>query len=294
VQPQVSALGVGAGRLAIRSRRSALEKRPWKELLSLTGAVETQFVHPLYVGDTVLPYGLREPQLCVAPWDGERLLHGGTDRLDQYPGLAQWWRRAESIWTQHRSSDRLTLVQQLDYRRKLSQQFPVPPHRVVYSASGMYLAAARIDDPTAVIEHMLYWAAASGIDEARYLTAVLNSDTLTRLVRPLQSRGEHNPRHFDKYIFRLAIPVYDPRNENHRALVELAEQAEQVAAGLDLPESGVAFQALRRRVREALGPAGVGEAIEDAVGALNLTVYDTDGGAPTLAPAPGEVVDSEE
>ena len=30
----------------------------------------------------------------------------------------------------------------------------------------------------AVIEHKLYWAAVSGVDEARYLTAILNSDLI--------------------------------------------------------------------------------------------------------------------
>lgn len=70
----------------------------------------------------------------------------------------------------------------------------------------MYLAAARVSDPAAVIDHKLYWATASTIGEAQYLTAILNSDVLTQLVRPLQARGEHNPRDFDKYIFQLPIP----------------------------------------------------------------------------------------
>ena len=56
----------------------------------------------------------------------------------------------------------------------------------------------------------------SGAGYVRYLTAILNSDTLTQLVRPLQARGEHNPRHFDKYIFQLPIPLYDPGNPEHR------------------------------------------------------------------------------
>ena len=87
----------------------------------------------------------------------------------------------------------------------------------------MYLAAARVSDPSAVIDHKLYWAAVSGIGEARYLTAILNSDVLTQLVRPLQARGEHNPRHFDKYIFRLPIPLYDPGNSEHQQLAELGK-----------------------------------------------------------------------
>jgi hypothetical protein len=62
----------------------------------------------------------------------------------------------------------------------------------------MYLAAAVVTDRRAVMEHDLYWAAASGPDEARFLTAILNSSALTEAVRPLQARSEHNPRHFDE------------------------------------------------------------------------------------------------
>ncbi|HEY1004921.1 MAG TPA: hypothetical protein VGD83_35335 [Streptosporangiaceae bacterium] len=197
----------------------------------------------------------------MIPWDGKRLLPGDDDQIDDYPGLATWWRQAEEIWNAHRSSDRLTLLDQIDYRRKLSQQFPAAAQRVVYSASGMYLAAARVSDPSAVIEHSLYWAAASGIDEARYLTAILNSDTLTQLVRPLQARGEHNPRHFDKYIFQLPIPLYDPGNPEHQQLAELAKHAEEAAAAVELPD--VSFQAQRRRIREALSRDGVGGEINN-------------------------------
>jgi DNA-binding transcriptional MerR regulator len=137
-----------------------------------------------------------------------------------------------------------------DYMHGLRDQFPVPAHRGVYSASGMYLAAAWVSDPRAVIEHKLYWAPVSGMEEARYLTAILNSDVLTELVRPLQARGEHNPRDFDKYVFELPIPLYQPAHEEHRRLVALAEHAEQVAQAVELPSMD--HPALRRRIRAAL------------------------------------------
>jgi hypothetical protein len=265
-----TALGTGAGRKAVRSQRSANEKRPWKELPALDGVVESGFIRPLYLGDNVLPFRLLAPRLGVIPWDGKKLLDGSDDQLDDYPGLADWWRRAEQTWNSHRSSDRLTLLGQLDYRHKLSHQFPAPAHRVVYSKGGMYLAAARVSDPSAVIDHTLYWAAVSGIEEAQYLTAILNSDVLTQLVRPLQARGEHNPRHFDKYIFQLPIPLYHPGNPEHRQLAELAKHAEEAAAALELPP-GVSFQAQRRRIREALSRAGLGGEINNLTSAL-LTV----------------------
>ena len=262
---QIGPLGAGAGRRAVASRRSANEKRPWKDLPPLTGAVERQFVMPVHLGDKVLPFRTGVPSLAVLPWDGERLLDSSDERINMYSGLATWWHKAEETWAKYRTST-LELLDQLDYRKKLTGQLPGGPHRVVYSGSGMYLAAARIDDPRVVFGHGLYWAATADIYEARYLTAVLNSDALLQVVQPLQARGEHNPRHFDKYVFKVPIPLYSADDPRHQRLAELAERAEAVAAAVDLPAAS--FQAQRRRIREALVAEGVAKEIDDEVRAL--------------------------
>lgn len=166
-------LGSGAGRITVKSRRSANEKKPWKDLPALEGKVDRQFVRPTHVGDTVLPYRLLDPRLAVLPTEGNRVLDGTDDRMPLYPGLQDWWRRVETVWNDNRSkSTTLSLREQLDYRKKLSAQLPLVPGalRVVYSKSGMYLAAAIVRDPS-VIDHKLYWGTAASLDEARYLEA---------------------------------------------------------------------------------------------------------------------------
>lgn len=151
-------LGLGAGRHAVHSARSNLEKAPWKELPSLEGVVEGEFIRRVLLGESLLPYRILSAKKAVLPLDGSTLMTGPGSRLDYYFGLAEWWRQAEATWEAHRSSARLTLAEQLDFRHKLTAQFPAPPLRLAYSASGMHVAAAIVDDPTAVIEHKLYWA----------------------------------------------------------------------------------------------------------------------------------------
>jgi len=92
------------------------------------------------------------------------------------------------------------LLGRLDYQRGLRNQLPCPTIRVVYTKSGMCLASGIVTDAKVVVDHKLYWATAENLDEARYLTAVLNIDALLRIIQPLQARGEHNPRDFDKYV----------------------------------------------------------------------------------------------
>jgi len=138
--------------------------------------------------------------------------------------------------------------------------------RVVYTASGMYVAAAIVTDQS-VIEHKLYWATVATLEEARYLEAILNSDVLTMRVRPLQARGQHNPRDFDKYVWHVPIPAYQEANARHRRIADLAEQAESIATALVLPE-GKRFETWRRLVREAVAASTVGGEIESEVALL--------------------------
>ncbi len=152
---------------------------------------------------------------AVIPFDGTALMHGASDRIDRYQGLADWWREAEAIWESHRSSEKRSLIEQIDYMKQLSAQFPVAPWPVVYTASGSTLAAAVIQDHAGVIEHKLYWARAETLDEARYLVAVLNAPVLSELVRPYQSVGAFGARDFDKYVWRSPIPSFDTHHPLH-------------------------------------------------------------------------------
>lgn len=259
-------LGAGKGRIRVRSVRSANEKQPWKSLPSREGFIEMQFVRKMHLGQTVLPYRPLKPLQIVVPWDGRKLLDCEDPDLIMYGALERWWEEAEALWEKHRSSDRLTLTQQLDYRRKFSGQFPIDPLRVVYSKSGMYLSAAVVTEP-AVIDHTLYWGVCSTLQEARYLVAVLNSDSVTARVRPLQARGEHNPRHFDKYVWQLPIPEFVEDDPLHLRLASLSEQAEQIAAAVELAP-GKRFETWRRLVRQTVTESEVGQQIEAAVDAL--------------------------
>ena len=94
------------------------------------------------LGETIAPFRLQTPLDVVLPWIEDQLIAEDDDRLDEHPGLAQWWRTAVATWNTNRSSNKLTLTGQLDYMGKLRRQFPPPAHRVVYTKGGMHLAAA--------------------------------------------------------------------------------------------------------------------------------------------------------
>ncbi len=243
-------LGLAAGSQRVQSARSSTEKMPWKEVRSLEAVVEAEFIRPILLGESILPFRALPAKRGVIPLEGTKLLDGEHPRLDFYPGLADWWRRAEQLWLYHRSSDRLTLREQLDFRKKLTDQLPTPRLRVVYAASGMHVVASLVENPAAICEHSLYWGSVTSHAEGNFLCAILNTPSLTDLVRPLMSYGK-DERHIDKHVWRLPIPLFDDSDPVHRRLSDLGEKCAEVVAALDLSGSGN-FVTLRRLVRSAL------------------------------------------
>jgi hypothetical protein len=219
----------------------------------------------MHNGSTIVSFRPRVPEHVIIPWADGELIDGASEAIDAYPGLAEWWRRAERLWIANRAaSSKMNLNDRLNFQRLLQQQFPIAEHRVVYSASGQHLAACRLEDADSVIEHALYWAPVASRAEARYVTAVLNSQTLAHAVVPLQSRGQHNPRHFDTHIFGVPFPVYDQHNEIHNTIVDLGAQAEAVGNAVKIDESHQ-FQRVRRAIREALSETGIQAQLDIAV-----------------------------
>ncbi len=259
----------------VASRRSRQEKVPWRDLDTLKGNVERQFLRPVYLGESVAPFRLLTPPLGVIPWDSklEGLLDASSAGLVGFPHLASWMSQAEQLWEKHRSSDRLSFAKQLDYYGKLRAQFPVPPLRVVYSKAGTLMVASIVTDPEAVIDHKLYWATVQSHEEAHYLIAVLTSETSRRRVESLQSRGQWGARDFDKVMWTLPIAEFDPENPLHTDLATAGQHAESIAAQVPLKESSY-FITARRQIRTALVDSGAAGEINDMVAEM-LGVYNS-------------------
>ncbi len=249
----------------VQSRRTNLEKRPWRDVASLRGNIESRFLRKLYLGESIAPYRLLQPILSVIPWDSDvsELLDADSAQRRGYLHLARWLGEARAVWEEHGRRNR-TLLQQIDYWRQLTAQLPPAPLRVVYAASGTLPAVAILRDDGAICEHKLYWAAAEDESEACYLCCVLNSETARTRVAHRQSRGQWGARDFDKVMLELPIPKFDAGVRLHMRLAKAGERAEGVAGQVPLKE-GEHFVRTRGRIREALREDGVSQRIDELV-----------------------------
>ena len=121
-----------------------------------------------------------------------------------------------------------------------------------------------VRDNRVVVEHALYWTKANSSEEALFLVAIINSETLRTAAEKYQAIGQFGARHFDKVIWNLPIQVYDPEDSLHRDLANAGARAEAVAAGIELVETEK-FQRARKRIRDGLIENGIAAEIETLV-----------------------------
>lgn len=252
----------------VRGRTGSQDKKPWRDVPPPQGPVEAKFLMPAYLGECIAPYRLLDPVLAVIPWDEESkvLLSSSQAQTRGYSRLHDWLSKIESVWGEY-GSDKRSFGEQLNFFDQLSSQFPTAGIRVIYGKAGTNPAAAILQSKLAVIDHMLYWAAVDTIDEARYLTAILNSETTRKRVEHWQAQGQWGARHFDKVMFNLPIQKFDGKTRLHQELSRAAERAEKIANAVSF-ENIVHFTRRRAAVREALYTDGVGEKIDALVGTL--------------------------
>lgn len=258
-------LGRNAKAPRVRGRTSSQDKAPWKEINPLEGPVEVEMLRPAYLGESIGPYRILSHLTAIVPWDRSKgqLMNSETAMKSGVKNLARWLGEAESLWDSHGTGG-MTLLRRWDFNRGLRAQFPIAPLRIVYAKAGSQPAAAILEDREAIVENALYWMGTKTRNEAQYLTAILNSETARSRAEQWQAEGQWGKRHFDKAMFNLPIPIYDPKDALHRELAAAAMHAEHVAAGVEV-KADEYFVSTRNRIRRTLIADGIAGEIEELV-----------------------------
>ena len=154
-----------------------------------------------------------------------------------------------SLWDANKGkNDEKSLYQRLNYHNILTSQLQWlrdhgdRPVRIAYTTSGVPTAAL-ISEDKAVIDTTLYQVTCRNLDEAYYLLAIINSDTLRTAVDQFMPKGLFGARHLHKHLWKLPIPAYDPNEQTHADLSSLgkraATEAEKIIADLGTPAPSV-------------------------------------------------------
>jgi hypothetical protein len=228
-------------------------KDPWKKVI-LRGEIEREFIFLTVTGKFVLPF---KPQFMpiVLPIkrDDHRLaiLSSKDLRKDGKLKTANWLDEAESRWKDNATKTSLKNfpkpMDRVNYHNGLILQKRNIRYYVIYTGSGTNLAAAVVDTQNVpdvqignaripargfVADYKTYWFGTNNLEEAFYLTAILNSNTMDQMIKPYQSRGKFGPRDICRLPFELNLPKYNSENRLHRRIVALGVKARKEATSL--------------------------------------------------------------
>ena len=291
--------------ITVNPRRGSQDKAPWNalDLTAITGqTIERAHLFDVHLGETVAPYVTLDPLKALLPVkQGDAVI--STD--DEGPGgiglgglerrMRERWRTVNRLWEENKErANQLSLLQRLDYVHNLSAQFgwmqtqktPVGalaadlgketrPVRVVYTSAGQPTATV-VQANDNLIDYKLFWIVCKDMNEANYLLAIINSDTLKEAVAPLMSKGLFGARDLQKHLWKLAIPEFDPDQELHTTIADAgataAREAEErlttIRAWCEREEKEFTVAIARRELRRWLRASPEGAAVESAVGEL--------------------------
>lgn len=251
VDAQESSTALVKGIKKVSPQRSSQEKEPWKSLHPselIDVPIEEEHIWDIHLGETVAPYVLLEPRKAVLPVrQGDQLATSkerkkfaennieticGLEPNSMETRMRARWQVINKLWDANKSTNnKLDLIERLDYVGNFSAQLAqTTPIRLLYTSSGRPTAVVLVDSDEPV-DSTLYWVDCGTLDEAHYLAAIVNSDTLEEAVNKFTvPNWAGRTRHLQKHLWRLPIPTYDSNNTLHSDLATLGTQLAAEAA----------------------------------------------------------------
>ena len=256
-----SSVSGGAGRGLVHVATKRARWRPWRDLGVLEGDVPAGWIRECVAAGDLVPYMVRTATRCILPLRG--------DKWDPGRGANEFWRAASDLYEAHRgrgASTPRTLDANIDYNGKLTSQLGRTGEHVAYNKAGSALYAARVPDDGRILHDTVYYVRCRSRAEARFLTAVLNSDALLPALLQTRRNGMDFAAHPWKVI---PIPRYDGSSGLHRRLSRLAGRAERAAArACAVVGSEASAAEARRAVADALCAGGISGEIDAACAEL--------------------------
>ena len=252
---EMGPLGSSATVPLVRGVKSNLDKTPWKDIEPLEAKIESQFLKPVYSGQSIAPFRVLKPHTGVIPWDNrEGVMDSQTAEQRGWTHLSAYLEKVEKIWNKY-SANTMTFKNRINYQKTLENQFPISNQRVAYTASGTNVATVLLEDPKGVIDTSLYWTPVSSKNEGIYLEGILNSDHLIKVIRALQAQGQWGARHFSRHLLKPPFPKYNPKDPLHQDIVQHTKKIKLIAQNVKL-DPAWRFIKARQKIKKAIKQTG--------------------------------------
>ncbi len=237
-------------------------KQPWK--VELKGEIESDFIYLTLLAWEIVPFGytrLRPVVLPIKPADGRYNLFDVRELRELgYTGVSKWFEKAQKIWEERRTTKSTKrfprLIDRLNYNGLLTCQSPIKGYVVLYNATGTNVVSCVIDKKSLpnlgfpvkgfVVDVKSWFYETNNEMEAYYLSAILNSELLSKLIKPFQPRGLFGARAVHRRPLQFPIPKFNEENKIHIELAEIGKvchtRVKEILLKRKLKQNGIRSQ----------------------------------------------------
>jgi len=216
-----------------------ITKPPWR--VELKEEIEPEFIYSTLLAWEMVPFGylrLRPVILPIKPSNSSFLVFDFTELRELgFTGVSKWFEKAQKFWEEKRtqkSTKRFPkLIDRLNYNGLLTSQNPNKRYVVMYNATGTDVVSCVIDKKLLsnlgypsngfVADVKCWFYETDNESEAHYLSAVLNSGLISRLIKPFQPRGLFGARAIHRRPLLFPIPKFEETDEIHAELARMSE-----------------------------------------------------------------------
>jgi hypothetical protein len=222
------------------SQRSHQNAHPPYEDVYIQGIVEKEYLYATLLGSDVLPFCNLRYRIVVLPVNTSggkyQIITKDVTLSNGHDNMFEWLRKAEGVWKEaHKNKPtNMTIYQRLNRNNGITGQ-KVKTYAVLYNSAGrgnlascvinlaspLYIETKDVKIALSgfIAEHKTYVYYTENREEANYISAVLNSNTVFPFLKKIKSA-----RDIEKKIWDLPIPYFDSSNDTHMNLSILGNE----------------------------------------------------------------------
>ncbi|KKN30779.1 hypothetical protein LCGC14_0830640 [marine sediment metagenome] len=220
---------------------SARAKKEW-EYSFQNIEIERKFQFKTFLNKDLIPFFLKRKRNVFLPVNEQFDLD--LKFLQKHPNALAFYKDINGFYQNHKkkTSNINTLFANLNFWNKLKKQENNKSFIIVYNASGSNLKAAVINNQIQkiIIGSENYYYSTNSENEAYYLSAILNSPSLSRNIKLIKSS-----RHIHKRPFMFPIPIYNKSNITHKKLAKKGKKYQTITQDLFLNNPKITSEKVR-------------------------------------------------
>ena len=191
-------------------------KSPWNKIIFKDEIVQRQYIFKVVKSTELVSFNLFSHYSVFLPLDKKNLQFDYSS-LD--PNSKRFYNLINGYYLNNkkRTTQKASLMENLNHWQKLITPRQLSKIKVVYNNSGSILTSAVVEGEYLVTGDLSYLDT-DNIDEAYYLSAILNSKLMNKQIRIKKSS-----RHIFKIPFEIPIPLYDENSQVHLDLAKLGK-----------------------------------------------------------------------